>query len=129
MRYTGDTGAASAAWMLAASCGERRGDGLVGVEAQHPVVLRLVDRVLLLLAEAEPFLLHEARAVAPRDFRGAVAASGIDDHDLVGEGEALEAGREDRRGVASDQDGRERGSWRGVQRLSRRIGGPYSKQQ
>ena len=42
-------------------------DALVGVEAQHPVVARLLDRELLLAAEAEPFLLHHARALARRE--------------------------------------------------------------
>ncbi len=90
-------------------------DALVGVDAQHPVVLRLLDRELLLAAEAEPFLLHHARAAVARDLDRAVAARRIDEHDLVGEREALETGIEDGGGVAGDEDGRKRGAGRSGQ--------------
>src|SRR5918996_937023 len=42
-------------------------DALVGVEAQHPVVARLLDRELLLPPEAQPLLLHHARALSRRE--------------------------------------------------------------
>ena len=101
-------------------------DALVGVEAKHPVVLCLVDRELLLAPEAEPLLLHDARAVAPGDLERAVAGIRIDDQDLVGELQALEAGIEHRGGVARDQHGRERCAGRGAQIL---ILIPYNRGQ
>src|SRR5512134_2988639 len=105
-------------------------DALVGVEAQHPVVARLLDRELLLAAEAEPFLLHYARALALRELRSAIARRRIDDHDLVDEREAVEAWLEDRGGVARDEDGREWRSWRAAAQLgySLRINMPYFSQ-
>ena len=66
-------------------------DALVGIDAQHPVVLCLIDRELLLPAETEPFLLHDARAVARRDLVRRVARGGVDHQDFIGEAEALEA--------------------------------------
>ena len=78
-----------------AGCSPRaRRDALVGVEAEHPVVLRLLDGELLLAAEAEPFLLHHARAAPRRDLAVASVEAGIDHDDLVDEREALEAGIE-----------------------------------
>jgi hypothetical protein len=82
-------------------------DALVGVEAQHPVVARLLDRELLLAAEAEPFLLHHARALARRELGGGVGRRRVDDHDLVDKREAVEAGLEQGGGVAGDENGRE----------------------
>jgi hypothetical protein len=78
-------------------------------------VARLLDRVLLLAPEAEPFLLHHARALFRRHLDGAVARARVDDEDLVGEAEAVEAGLEHRSGVAGDEDGRERRSGREAQ--------------
>src|SRR5688572_6376657 len=88
--------------------GEIGRDVLVGVQAQHPVMARLLDRELLLHAEAEPFLLHHARASALGDLDGAVGRPRVDDYDLVDEGEAVEAGLEHGRGVARDEDRGER---------------------
>jgi heptosyltransferase-1 len=92
-----------------------RSQAVVGVDAEHPVVLCLVDGVLLLAAEAEPLLLHDACAVARRDIERAVARVRIDDHDFVGEAQALEARIEHRGGVAGDQHGGKRRSRRGGQ--------------
>jgi hypothetical protein len=59
-------------------------------------------------AEAQPFLLDHARAVARGDIGGAVAASRVHDDDLVGEAQAFEAGLEDIGCVAGDEDCGER---------------------
>lgn len=90
---------------------------------------RLLDRKLLLPAEAKPFLLQDARSFAPRELHRAVARMRVDDHDFVDEGEAIQAGLENRGGVARDEDRRERRARRGAQMgISLRISGPYSIQ-
>src|SRR6185295_9560351 len=95
--------------------GELRGYAFVGVEAQHPVVLGLLDRELLLAAEAEPLPMHHARTFALRELARAVGRSRVDHDDFIDESKAVEAGLEDCGGVAGDENGRERVYRRGVQ--------------
>ena len=87
---------------------ERGRHALVGVEAQHPVVLRGRDREVLLRAEAAPRFLEHARAAAPRDFHGIIAAARVDHDRLRGERRRREARLEILRGVARDHHQRER---------------------
>ncbi len=69
----------------------------VGVEQQHPVVPErdVLERPVLLL-RPRPFLieLDHARAVPLRDLHRVVIAVRVDDHDLVGPGDRLEAAGE-----------------------------------
>ena len=99
------TGASSARTRLAASSGDTRSSA-----SRHSTqsLRRLLDRELLLPAEAQPFLVQHARAVAFGERRGAVGAAGVDDQDFIGEGDAGEAFGELRGGVVRDQDNGER---------------------
>src|SRR5690606_2915856 len=88
---------------------QRRGAALVGVEAQHPVAARLLERELLLGHVARPVAHDHPARVLARDLHRAVAAARIDHDDLVAEGHALQA-RGDAVGlVAADHDGGEPG--------------------
>mgnify|MGYP006203602661 CR=1 FL=1 len=87
---------------------ERRRDALVGIHAQHPVVLRLLDGELLLRPVAEPLLLHHPGAELCGDLGRPVGAAGVNHHDLVGERQALQARGDVVLGVARDDDGGER---------------------
>jgi hypothetical protein len=68
---------------------------------------RLLDRELLLGAEAAPFRADDSRAASPGEFRCAVLTTGIDDQNLVAEGEARQAVRKLTGGVLGDQYGGE----------------------
>jgi hypothetical protein len=70
---------------------ELRGDALVGIEAEHPVVRRVRDCEVLLRTESLPRLHEHARAAAPGDFHGIIAAARIDDDDFTGKRRRREA--------------------------------------
>ena len=103
-----------------------RAEAVAAVAARYavalsPAVAGLIDRELLLPAEAQPFLLHHARAAARGDVGRAVARGRVDDHDLVDERQALEALIEHGGGVARDEDGGDRGARRVVQWKSSEV--------
>ncbi len=84
-------------------CGDELGvDHLVGVDHQHPVVGRELDRALLLAAEAEPVLALDARARGRGDGQGAVARARVDDQDLVAPGQRRQRAGEMALGVLGD---------------------------
>ena len=85
---------------------DRRGElgrhALVRVETQHPVVSGRADGERFLRAEPRPLALDHARAPAPRDFHGIIAAARVDDDDLAGERRRREAVRDLGGGIARD---------------------------
>src|ERR1041384_6465106 len=109
MRYTGDTGAARAALMLAASSAETRSSA-----SRHSTQsLRACSTANCFWRPKPSHSLRTTpaplRAAAPGHLVGAVGAARVHDHDLVGEGEALETGLDQAGGVAGDEDCGERG--------------------
>ncbi len=76
----------------------RRGcQPLVGVEREHPVAGREIERAILLRAEAGPVRRHDdLRASLARDLDGAVRAPRVDDDDLVGPRDRVEGARDAR---------------------------------
>ena len=83
-----------------------RRNELVGIQAQHPIVLGCLHGELLLRAEAEPGLGDDAGAAAFGQGLRAIRAARIDNDDFVGEMHALQAGFQLRGGVeGDDRDG------------------------
>ena len=82
---------------------------LVGVDTQHPVVLRGIGRELLLRAVARPVALDHARAAGRRDLARRVGGMRVDHQPLVAEGERVEARADAVRLVAGDDAGGDRG--------------------
>ena len=86
--------------------GEIRRNLLVGVDAEHPGIQRLVEGEIFLTDVAEPVLVHDARAEFLRDLERLVRAAGIDDENLIDErGDAGEASRQVALLVKSDDAG------------------------
>ena len=88
---------------------QRRRHHLVGVEAEDPRPGRLGDREPLLLAEAGHHVtLDHPRAVLAADGGRLVATVLVDDDDLVGPADAVQAGADARGLVAGDEHHRDR---------------------
>jgi len=69
-------------------------DPLVGIEGQSPLARRLIQCEVLLGGEARPRPDPDPVREIPRDLHGLVRRLGVDDDDLVGPRDALEAGAE-----------------------------------
>src|SRR5713226_6121852 len=63
---------------------------LVGVDAQHPVVRHQLQGLIAEFAEARKVALVDLVGVLPAGLLRAVGAVGVQNHDLVGPGEALQ---------------------------------------
>jgi hypothetical protein len=94
----------------------RRGDdlraqlvahALIGIQAQHPVVPRRIDRELLLRAVAGPVALDDARTQAGGEFPGRIMGVRVHDHDLVAEAQRAQACLDAIRLVERDNAGRQ----------------------
>jgi hypothetical protein len=112
---------------------QRRRHLLVSVEAQHPRAGGLGHREVLLLSEpGDHVALDDARAVLAADGARLVATVLVDDDDLLGPADAVQAGADARRLVARDEDHGDRGPFShephrhasGAARPAPRAGGP-----
>ncbi len=63
--------------------GKLGGNFLVGVDAEHPRMGRVIEREVFLADIAEPVLLHEPGTELVRDLRGRIGAVRIDNEDFV----------------------------------------------
>ena len=66
---------------------------LIRIYTQNPVVTRLLNGKLFLLAETSPVAMNDARAEALCQFYSTILAPRIDDNDLITEGQTIEASR------------------------------------
>ncbi|MNL44672.1 hypothetical protein D3C87_1672630 [compost metagenome] len=80
-------------------------DALIGVDGQHPVARRQIQRAIFLRAETRPIGRDfNARTQGLGQFDGAVGAARIHHDEFVGEGYGLQAGGDVRRFVLGDDD-------------------------
>ncbi len=82
-----------------------RAHDLVRIDAEHPVVRRLLDREVLLLAIARPFMAHDPGAAGPGHFDGPVRTARVNDYDFVTPFQRVKAGTDCRFFILDDQDG------------------------
>ena len=92
---------------------QRRGDELIGVDAEDPRLAGLSQRERFLLAESLPHGTHDhARAAGTADLRGGVGAVTVDHDQLLGPAHRVQTPGNARRLVARDHDHREPGTLR-----------------
>ena len=93
---------------------EDEADAFVGVELEHPVAVRMIERDVALGGEAEPWLLDHERPGGSRDLAGTVGRARVHDHQLLSECHAGEAVRQRVLLVVDDHADRQSRALRGV---------------
>jgi hypothetical protein len=85
---------------------------LIRIEREDPVVRGVLRGEVFLFGVTGPRAREEARAMLAGDFRGAVGAAGIDDHDFIGDGgQGSQRAGEMSLFIEGNDAGRERSHW------------------
>ena len=87
---------------------QRRGDALINVEAQNPIILGDAHRKLFLPAESQPLVLDDARASDFGDGARLISAARIDHQNFGSELNTLQARLDLPRGIKRNNHYRDR---------------------